>query len=127
MLRLRPDEELSAALRALAAREHLAAASVVSAVGSLTDVSLRYANQHERTALHGHFEVVSLSGYLAEGELHLHMAVSDERGETRGGHVLDGNRVFTTLVLVVQEHAGYRYTRVRDATTGRDELVVVPP
>jgi len=97
---------------------------VVSAVGSLTDVALRYANQDATTRHTGHFEVVALSGYLAEGELHLHMAVSDGVGATVGGHVMDGNRVYTTLVLVVDEHLRYRYRRERDPASGRNELVI---
>lgn len=126
LVRLRPGQDVTAELRALATAEHLRAASIVSVVGSLTDVALRYANREETTLLSGHFEVVAMSGYLADGELHLHMAVSDGDGRTVGGHVMDGNRVYTTLVIVVQEHTGYRYRRQFDPVTGRDELVIDP-
>jgi predicted DNA-binding protein with PD1-like motif len=126
LLRLHPGDDVKASLEAFAREQHLRAATVSSAVGSLTDVGLRFANQHETTRLTGHFEVVSLSGYLAEGELHLHMAVSDGEGRTVGGHFADGNRVYTTLVVAIDEHLGVRYRRERDPKTNRDELVVAP-
>jgi hypothetical protein len=126
VLRLHPGDDVKASLEAFARERHLRAATVTSAVGSLTDVGLRFANQHDTTHLAGHFEVVSLSGYLAEGELHLHMAVSDGEGKTVGGHFAEGNRVYTTLVLAIDEHFGFAYRRERDPVTGRDELVVAP-
>ncbi len=124
VVRLKPGQELVTELRALAQRDQLRAASVVSAVGSLTDVSLRLANKEETTRYSGHFEVVSLSGYLAAGEFHLHMAVSDGEGRTIGGHVMEGNRVYTTLVIAVQEHPHLIYRREFDPQSGYDELVV---
>jgi len=124
VVRLKPGQELVHELRELAQREQLRAASVVSAVGSLTDVALRLANKEETTRYSGHFEVVSLSGYLAAGEFHLHMAVSDGDGRTIGGHVMEGNRVYTTLVIAVQEHPHLVYRREFDPASGYPELVI---
>lgn len=124
VVRLKPGQELKAELTQLARANGLQAASIVSAVGSLTDVALRLANRSETTRYAGHFEVVSLSGYLAAEEFHVHMAVSDGDGRTIGGHVMDGNRVYTTLVVVIEEHLRYRYRREHDPASGYDELVV---
>lgn len=124
IVRLKPGQELKSELSRLARENDLQAASIVSAVGSLTDVSLRLANQPDATRYTGHYEVVSLSGYLAAQEFHVHMAVSDGEGRTIGGHVLDGNRVYTTLVVVIEEHLRYRYRREHDPVSGYDELVV---
>ena len=126
VLRLEPGADVKSSLEAFARDHHLRAASVVSAVGSLTDVGLRFADKPDTTRFSGHFEVVSLSGYLAEGELHLHLAVSDGEGRTIGGHVMAGNRVYTTLVLAIDEHLRHRYRREHDAKTNRDELVIGP-
>jgi predicted DNA-binding protein with PD1-like motif len=126
VIRLKPGMDVKAELERLAGAEHLQAASIVSVVGSLTDVALRYANQPTTTTLTGHFEVVAMSGYLAAGEFHCHLAVSDGDGRTVGGHLMDGNRVYTTLVVVIEEHLRYRYRRAFDASTGRDELVIEP-
>jgi predicted DNA-binding protein with PD1-like motif len=124
IVRLKPGQELKTELSRLARENDLQAASIVSAVGSLTDVSLRLANQPDATRYTGHYEVVSLSGYLAAQEFHLHMAVSDGEGRTIGGHVMDGNRVYTTLVVVIEEHMRFRYRREHDPVSGYDELVV---
>lgn len=126
VLRLRPGDDVKASLEAFAREHHLHAATVVSAVGSLTDVGLRFADKSATTRLTGHFEVTSLSGYLAEGEMHLHLAVSDGEGKTVGGHFMDGNRVYTTLVVAIDEHLRYHYRREHDPTTNRAELVVAP-
>src|SRR4051812_2351852 len=88
LLRLKPGMDVTAELARYAKEKSLRAATIVSAVGSLTHVALRFANQPGATRLRGHFEVVSLSGYLADGELHAHMAVSDGEGKTTGGHLM---------------------------------------
>ncbi len=124
IIRLKPGQELKTELARLAKEQGLKAASIVSAVGSLTDVSLRLANQPEASHYSGHFEVVSLSGYLAENEFHVHMAVSDAEGKTIGGHVMEGNLVYTTLVVVIDEHLRDRYGREFDPASKYDELVV---
>jgi len=124
IVRLKPGQEVKTELARLAQDHALEAASIVSAVGSLTDVSLRLANQPDATHYSGHFEVVSLSGYLAAHEFHVHMSVSDGEGRTIGGHVMDGNRVYTTLVVVIEEHLRLRYRREHDPVSGYDELVV---
>lgn len=124
VVRLKPGQEVKTELARIAREEGFEAATVTSAVGSLTDVALRLANKEETTRWQGHFEVVSLSGYIARDEFHLHMAVSDGEGRTFGGHVMEGNRVYTTLVVALEEHAAFRYRREFDPASGYDELVV---
>ena len=124
IIRLKPGQDVKAELEALARAHHLQAATIVSVVGSLTDVALRFANKPETTTFTGHFEVVAMSGYLAANEFHCHLAVSDGEGKTLGGHLMEGNRVYTTLVVVIQEHLGLRYRREFDATSNHQELVI---
>ena len=124
IVRLKPGQDVKAELEALARAHHLQAASIVSVVGSLTNVALRFANKPETTTLTGHFEVVAMSGYLAANEFHCHLAVSDGEGKTLGGHLMAGNRVYTTLVVVIQEHLGLRYRREFDPTSNYQELVI---
>ncbi len=125
VLRLSPGMEVKHELAEFARREGLEAASVVSAVGSLTKVALRYANQHETTLLEGHFEVVALSGHLSANDLHLHLAASDGEGRTFGGHLMEGNVVYTTLVVVIEEHLRWRFLRRFDPASGYEELLPV--
>lgn len=124
VVRLRPGQDVKVELTRFARAKGLRAASIVSAVGSLTNVALRFANRPGTTRLSGHFEVVSLSGYLAAGEFHLHMAVSDGEGKTVGGHVMKGNLVYTTLVVAIDEHLHLRYRRQYDPASKYQELVI---
>jgi predicted DNA-binding protein with PD1-like motif len=124
MLRLKPGQDLLPALREFAKERHLKAASILSAVGSLTRVTLRYANQPSGTTRDGHFEIVSLSGTLNEDSLHLHASVSDSTGTTAGGHLTGENKVYTTVELAIAEYEDYRFAREKDLAFGYDELVV---
>lgn len=64
-LRLGPGQDLKRELDAFVKRNNLAAVSVLTCVGSLTRVPLRYANQERYEVLTGHFEIVSLTGMLS--------------------------------------------------------------
>ena len=125
-IRLTPGEDLRQGLLAFARRAGLQAGAVVTCVGSLTEVCLRYANQPAGATRAGPFEIVSLVGTLTESDCHLHVCVSDGSGATLGGHLLDGCRVFTTAEVVVAELVGLHLRREPDPATGYAELVVVP-
>ena len=101
VLRLHSGDDPKAALDALVKQSGWTAACVLSAVGSLTEASLRFADQAEVTTLRGHFEFVGLTGTLSPDGSHLHLAVSDSTGVTRGGHLKEGSRVYTTVEIVL--------------------------
>lgn len=124
ILRFKPGQDVLKELLAYANRHSLDAASVVSSVGSLSQYNLRFANQKVGTMKSGHFEVVSLSGTISASGPHLHMAVSNGSGTTIGGHLLDGNIVYTTLELALLEYPGLKFSRIPDATTGYKELKI---
>lgn len=124
VLRLLPGQDVRATLRDHAIAHDVAAAAIVSAVGSLNRACLRYAGRDEGSVTTGDLEVVSLSGTLSGHGMHLHMSVADRDGHMRGGHLLDGCLVRTTLELLIQEIDGLRMRREKDPGTGYDELVV---
>lgn len=113
VLRLGPGEDLLESIWRYARVVNLHAASVVTAVGSLTTTNIRYADQEDGTVRTGHFEIVSLVGQvdfqnatsLAEfnitGSGHVHMSCSTEDGTTIGGHLLSGNLVYTTAEITL--------------------------
>ena len=105
-------------------RSPLCAGFVLSAVGSLTRVALRLANQKDTHVMEGHFEMVSLTGTTGPDGLHLHMAVSDEKGVTTGGHVVEGCVVSTTVELVLGEVTGLVFHRETDPLTAFKELSI---
>ncbi|MET4108667.1 PPC domain-containing DNA-binding protein [Hymenobacter sp. UYP22] len=125
-LRLRPGQDVRQELQAFARQHQLKAACILTSVGSLTTATLRLANQEGPTVYHGHFEVVSLVGTLAISGSHLHLSVADSTGRTVGGHLLDGNLVYTTLELVIGELPELEFRREADPTFGYKELTIHP-
>lgn len=123
-LRLKPGDDVRVALESFARDHKLKAASIASAVGSLTDIHLRYANQPDGKKQKGHFEVLSLSGMVAESGVHAHISVGDDKGRVIGGHLLAGNTVYTTLEIILLEYTGLEFLREHDPATGYNELVV---
>ena len=125
-LRLHPGDDLRRQLLAFTEQHHLRAAALVTCVGSLTTATLRLANQSGPTVYHGHFEIVSLVGTLSVNGSHLHLAVADSTGRTFGGHLLDGNIVYTTAELVVGVLEELDFRRETDPVSTSQELTVYP-
>jgi predicted DNA-binding protein with PD1-like motif len=125
VFRLRPGDDLMESIRAFVHARHLQSAIILSAVGSLTDTSIRYANQPGAAHLSGHFEIVSITGTVEDGGEHLHLSVSDEKGVTTGGHLLTGCKIYTTAEVVLGELKGMRFARETDKQgSGWDELKI---
>jgi predicted DNA-binding protein with PD1-like motif len=124
--RLLPGQDLRDEIEKLCVLAGIHAGFVLSAVGSLTKVSLRLANQTDPHVMEGHFEIVSLTGTTGPHGVHLHMAVSDSKGVTTGGHVTEGCIVFTTVELVIGEALGLVFHRETDPHTTFKELSIHP-
>ncbi|TGE19957.1 DNA-binding protein [Hymenobacter elongatus] len=125
-LRLGPGQDLRQQLAAFTQQHQLKAAAIVTCVGSLTTTTLRLANQNGPTVYKGHFEIVSLVGTLSVNGSHLHLAVADSTGRTVGGHLLDGNLVYTTAELVVGVLEELDFRRELDPVSTYQELKVYP-
>lgn len=124
--RLKPHEDLKQGILRFAADHKIKAGCIVTTVGSLEQCNLRFANQPKGTELSGHFEIVSLVGTFSETYGHMHLLVSDSTGRTIGGHLLDGNKVFTTAEIVILELTELEFGRIKDDTYGYEELTVKP-
>jgi predicted DNA-binding protein with PD1-like motif len=124
--RLAPHQDVTRSIVSFATQNSIKAGCILSAVGSLETVNIRFANQPSGTAFKGPVEVVSLTGTFSQSSSHIHISVSDDKGVTKGGHLLDGNLVFTTLEIVVGELRDYEFAREEDPTYGYNELVVKP-
>jgi predicted DNA-binding protein with PD1-like motif len=125
-IRLKPGADLKKSLMSFASENHLKTASIVTGVGSLTQYHLRFANQKEGAKKSGHFEIVSLVGTLTEKGGHLHLSVSDDKGATIGGHLLDENIIYTTAEITLVEDLQSEFIRETDETFGYQELKVIP-
>jgi predicted DNA-binding protein with PD1-like motif len=124
VLRIKPGEDLKQTLQRAVRNHHVLAGCVLSCAGSLERVRLRLADQNHSTDFPGKHEIVSLGGTLSPEGLHLHMAASDETGRTVGGHLVEGNIVYTTAEIVVGVFSELRFHRVLDRRTGSRELRV---
>lgn len=122
--RLHPGDDLRRELERLVRERALAAACIVSAVGSLSRAAIRYAGAPSITVSDGALEIVSMTGTLSPDGSHLHIAVGDEKGIVVGGHLGEGSLVRTTAELVIGVLEGAEFSRTRDAHTGFRELQI---
>src|SRR5687767_6621238 len=126
VLRLSPGDDLRAALEASfasLAREHgIAAACIVSAVGSLSQAVVRYADKAGGSDIQGPLELLMLSGTLSPDGAHLHVSVADGNGAVKGGHLMPGCIVRTTAEVVIALLPGWEFRRELDEATGFKEL-----
>lgn len=125
-MRLRPGQDLQQEIFTFAKRENLRAAAIVTCVGSLKAANVRFANQPAGTPLTGPFEIVSLVGMFTREGSHLHIALSDGKGATLGGHLMPQSVVCTTAEIVLVELGDVAFTREKDMETTCDELVIRP-
>lgn len=125
-LRLKPNKDLKIELMNWTAKNKIEAAFIISGLGSLKALNLRFAGNSVGTRMHGSFEIISLSGTLSVNEGHIHICVSNEKGETFGGHLLDGNIIYTTVEILIVELGEYTFKREFDAETGYNELMPIP-
>lgn len=121
-LRLQPGQDLKAELHAFVQHRAIQAGCILTAVGSLQKVALRFANQSEAARSEGHFEILSLCGTLSLEGLHLHLAIADPQGSCLGGHLLEGCQISTTAEIIVAEFRDVHFRRPIDPRTGFREL-----
>ena len=130
VLRLSPGEDLRVVLEAafaqLAREQGIAAACIVSAVGSLSRAVLRYAAEPAGSEIVAPLELLMLSGTLSLDGAHLHASVADAQGAVIGGHLMRGCTVRTTAEVVIALLPGWEFRRELDQATGYQELVARP-
>lgn len=123
-LRLKPHDDVKNELLRFAREQNLKAAAIVSCVGSLEEAALRYANENTSTTSKGFFEIVSLTGTVTASSAHLHLSISDSKGITVGGHLMEGSKVYTTAEIVLVELTDLEFLRETDSTYGYKELII---
>jgi uncharacterized protein len=130
VLRLTAGDDLRGALEAafpeLARTHGIAAACIVSAVGSLSHAILRFADKAGGSDVAGPLELLMLSGTLSADGAHLHASVADDHGAVKGGHLMRGSIVRTTAEVVIALLPGWEFRRELDEATGDKELAARP-
>ncbi|MFQ5998242.1 MAG: PPC domain-containing DNA-binding protein, partial [Candidatus Bathyarchaeia archaeon] len=117
--------------------EKIQRAVIVSAIGSLENVSFRNLKKNielpvtlektELTEIKGPLELLSLEGSMMpmEGKpfFHLHGMFGTTAGEVVGGHMFSG-RVYTTLEITFAEMKDCTIVKAKDNETGLPEYTV---
>jgi len=122
--RLKPGQDLLNEIEAVVAEKNIEAGCVLSAVGSLTHATLRLANRDYSSEYEGHFEIVSMTGTASVHGSHLHISISDGEGQTIGGHLVPGCKIYTTAEMVLAIFNDVVYKREYAEDSGYEELVV---
>jgi predicted DNA-binding protein with PD1-like motif len=124
--RLKAGQDLFNEIEAVVAQKNIEAGCVLSAVGSLTHATLRLANREYFSEYDGHFEIVSMTGTVSIHGPHLHISISDGDGQTIGGHLVSGCKIYTTAEMVLGIFDDVVYKREYAEDSGYEELVVKP-
>lgn len=135
-IRLLPGQDLIVGVMNLVNEKKLKAAWIMSAVGSLDQFAIRYANMPNIDIGRGHFEIVSLVGTMTiidatpnpkhpvEGAWHLHISIGDGTGKTISGHLGLNSTVYTTAEIQIGYSCDVEYSRAVDGSTPWDELQI---
>lgn len=124
-LRLKPETDLRQSLKKFAQEQDIKAGFILTAIGSLKQAKIRFANQDASTLLTDKFEILSLNGTLATTGIHLHICISDNQGKTIGGHLDNGCIIYTTAEIVIGTTEELIFTRTLDQQTGYKELEII--
>ncbi|MBC7902895.1 MAG: DNA-binding protein [Gemmatimonadaceae bacterium] len=125
--RLRPGDDLRTGIEKIVKEKKWEAAWIVTCAGSLTDYSIRFANQSSSSYGTGHFEIVSLTGTASIHGSHMHITISDSTGKTIGGHLTEGCKIYTTAEIIMQNSRELIFTREKDGSTPWEELQIKTP
>ena len=126
-IRLVPGTDVVKELRSFVEKKGIQAAAIVSAVGSLSEANIRFADRSEGTLMKGKYEVIYFGGTLDAEKHHLHLSIADEDGRMWGGHMMkEGSITRTTMEIVVMELTDVVYKREKCPISTYNELVVYP-
>lgn len=124
-LRLLPGDDLVLSLVSFVRMRGLAAAVVLTCVGSTGCTVLRPAGSRELREFDGKHEIVSLTGMVsAEGGHHLHGSFSTAECTVFGGHCVEGTIVRTTAEIALGVVSGGAFKRRQDPRSGFSELYI---
>lgn len=122
--RLRPGQNIREEIDKYVLDNKISAGAILTCVGNLSKAILRMADANIIKTWEGSFEIVSMVGTVEAGNSHIHICLSDETGDTFGGHLKNGSVVGVTAEVVISEIENLEFSREFDSDTGYEELVV---
>ena len=123
--RLKKGNDLKQSILKICQEHDIEAGIIISSVGCLDKLHIRLAKAIKDKEYKQDLEILSLNGTCSKHGLHLHICVSDENGNTFGGHLLDGTIINTTCELAILTIADKQFIREYDIETGYKELKIL--
>lgn len=132
-IRIEPGEDVMECLLDYCKKNQIGHGVIVSGIGSLDGCSFfDPAEIPGKPGLYGYgdaielpspIELIAMNGIICtdgkkQPSLHIHAAFADMHGREYGGHFKEGNRVLTTVELVIAEFDGISMTRTMDPIRG---------
>ena len=124
VLRLMPDQDLYKEIRAYITANNIQACFIMTCVGSLKKIHLRLASGQTYLTLTQNFEIISLVGNISMEREHLHIGLSDSEGKAFGGHLMDGNIIYTTAEIVLGVLPELKFSKEICEKSGWEELTI---
>ncbi|MGI9876588.1 PPC domain-containing DNA-binding protein [Vibrio chagasii] len=122
--RLTRGQDLKLELQKLVTKHNVAAGSISSCVGCVSQINIRLANANHTKLIKAPFEIVSVMATLTPNHQHVHISVADENGDVIGGHLLEGTIIATTAELIIHRYDTLTFSREHDDSTGYTELTI---
>lgn len=127
VFRLVPGDDLLQGIVRVCNENNIASAAIISAVGSLSQITIRTADGITVERYIDLMEITSLSGTLSQDGVHFHISCFNKEMKAIGGHVKEGCIIHTTAEIVLLNlDTEWKLIREPDSTTGYDELVCKP-
>lgn len=126
--RLKPGQFLKEEIEIKTKENNIKAGVLLSIVGGLENVTLRMAGSDPDNQIikkwNKVFEIVSGTGTISPDGCHIHVSLSDQKGNVVGGHLKEGCKVIYTAEVVIGIFNDVTYKRNHDNVTGFKELEV---
>ncbi len=127
-IRLHEGQDLKNSIEVLVREQKISAATILSAVGSLSHVRLRMAgarpDKQDVRDYEGIYEIVSAIGNLGQGRTHIHISIADSDEKVISGHLKEGSIVHTTTELVLVIDDKLQFSEEVDPATKFGELKI---
>ncbi len=126
-IRVMAGGDLLQSIKEVFEQSGIVTARIASAIGSLRKVHYTFVNKNGKynqpVIKEGMFELVTASGFISRAkgttEMHIHSAMADSDGNIFGGHLLEeGNIVYATSEICIEELSGIRISKRPDTETG---------
>ena len=117
-LRLDKGDDIKRSLEQFAVKHSISSGALLTCVGSVQNLAVRFAMKNTIDTIRGPLEIVSVTGTIASSGVHVHIAAGDNSGKVQGGHLEYGTYVMMTAEIIIMVYPPIMFKRTIDAKTG---------